>query len=141
MIIVDTSVWSLALRRSKAGIPVHPVVALLKEFIEQEAEICVPGIVLQEVLSGVRHQAQFDRLRAALHPFRVEAASEDIHVRAAEVFNACQAAGVAATAIDCLIAATAERSQARILAVDGDYQHMAAVVPIELVEWAPKRGS
>ena len=139
MIVVDTSVWSLALRRARADVPPHPAVVLLKELIAQEADLCIPGIVLQEVLSGVRHQAQFDKLRAALHPFSVEPASEDVHVRAAEMFNACQRAGVSATAIDCLIAATAERLQAKVLAVDGDYQHIATVVPLEIVDWAPKR--
>lgn len=138
MIIVDTSVWSQAFRRSKAGTPTHPAVALLKELIEQEADLCVPGIVLQEVLSGVRHQAQFDRLRDVLHPFRVESANEEVHVRAAEVFNACKSAGVAATAIDCLIAATAERFHAKILAIDGDYLHIATVIPLEIVDRVTK---
>lgn len=138
MIVVDTSVWSLALRRSKTDAPPHPAVLLLRELIEQEADLCIPGIVLQELLSGVRHQAQFERLRTALHAFRVEPATEEVHVRAAEIFNACQRAGVVATAIDCLIAATADRLQARVLATDHDYQHIATVVPLEVLDGSTK---
>ena len=135
---VDTSVWSLALRRSKTDTSPHPAVVLLRQLIEEEADVRIPGIVLQEVLSGVRHQEQFDRLRTTLHAFRLEPATEDIHVRAAEVFNACQRGGVMATAIDCLIAATTQCSQARLLATDGDYQHIASVVPLELIDWSSR---
>lgn len=139
MIVVDTSVWSHALRRASEPDPPHPAVALLRRLIEQDADLCIPGVVLQELLSGVRHEAQFRRLRRVLHTFPVVLATEEAHVAAAQLFNACRSGGVAATAIDCLIAATATQAEAKLLAIDGDYEHMARVVPLELVDWRHSR--
>src|SRR5207244_1626543 len=57
VILVDTSVWSLTFRRrSRPTIP--PVAALVHELILDDAPLVVPGIVLQELLSGVRDPAQ-----------------------------------------------------------------------------------
>jgi predicted nucleic acid-binding protein len=136
MILVDTSVWSLALRRTSGSGPIHPAAARLRRSIEDDEDVRLPGIVLQEVLSGVRHPEQLARLRSGLRGFPVEVATEEIHVRAAEIFNGCRAAGIAGSATDCLIAATADRLGARLLTVDGDYARMAGVVALDLVDWA-----
>ena len=55
-ILVDTCVWSLALRaKTAAGVP---YVGELKELI-QEARACIIGPIRQELLSGIRDAAQF----------------------------------------------------------------------------------
>lgn len=68
MIFVDTSVWSLAFRRSNSAVQVKEVLQL-HEFISQDAPLAVTGIVMQELLSGLREEAQFKRLQGLLATF------------------------------------------------------------------------
>ncbi|BAY25433.1 putative PilT protein [Calothrix sp. NIES-2100] len=68
-VIVDTSVWSLALRRKT---PPHsfPVVALLRDLITDD-QVVLLGAIRQEILSGVRSSEQFTRLRDYLRAIGV----------------------------------------------------------------------
>jgi predicted nucleic acid-binding protein len=62
MVFVDTSVWSLAFRRSKSSVVIKKV-PLLNRLISEDVPIIVAGIVMQELLSGLRETAQFKRLQ------------------------------------------------------------------------------
>jgi predicted nucleic acid-binding protein len=90
-IFVDTSVWSLALRRD-APSPAKEVRALIQA-IEVGDTILTTGLVLQELLqgfSGPRNRAQIlDRFSAV--PLLVP--TRDDHVAAAELRNRCRRAG------------------------------------------------
>ncbi len=68
MIIVDTSVWSRALRRPTDGRQ-DPAAGLLRSLIQEHQPVGLLGIVYQELLTGVPHPEQLGRLRAALDPF------------------------------------------------------------------------
>ncbi len=68
MIFVDTSVWSLAFRRLNSAIQIKEVLQL-HELISQDAPVAVAGIVMQELLSGLREEAQFKRLHGLLASF------------------------------------------------------------------------
>ena len=64
MIVVDTSVWSLAFRRRSWPNGVMPgVVKLLQKLTKEKQQVVVPGIVLQELLSGVKDPAQGERIK------------------------------------------------------------------------------
>jgi len=65
-VVVDTSVWSLAFRRNTAD-PTREV-QFLKDLI-QDGRVILLGLVRQELLSGIRHTAQFDRLKQLLRAF------------------------------------------------------------------------
>src|SRR5690606_3965452 len=90
-VIVDTSVWSLALRRRnrKEG----PETAALSALIS-EGRVVLLGAVRQEILSGVRHIEQFGHLRSALEPFPDETIGSDDYIEAARLCNECLRAGV-----------------------------------------------
>ncbi len=132
MIVVDTSVWSLAFRRRASDRPEPPAVATLRARIAAGEPILLPGIVRQELLSGLRHEAQFDRLRAVTAPFKPLLATEEDHVEAARLVNACRRGGVQAGAVDALLVAMAMRLGATLMTTDADFLHMHAVVPFEL---------
>lgn len=129
MIVVDTSVWSRAFRR-RSGSQHEPSVEKLRELIRLDADVRIPGVALQELLSGVRHDEQFSKLRRVMRGFPVLLADEQTHVRAARIYNDCVRSGVAATSLDCLIAAHA--SEAELLTADGDFEHMAEVCELTL---------
>jgi hypothetical protein len=138
LITVDTSVLSLAFRRPRrAGGAAHPAVVRLREAIESGAPVVVPGICTQELLTGVRTTEQFDRLVDLLAPFPVLLASRAHHLAASRVANACRAAGVAAGAVDALIAALTIESHARLLTADADFARVATVCPLALEPYAP----
>lgn len=128
MIVVDTSVWSRAFRRRPSA-PPDPVAGLLSRLIEAHERVVVPGIVLQELLSGVRDPSQGTRLAAAMAPFDVILATHEDHVLAASISNTCRARGVAVTTPDALIAASAARRQALLLTADHDFVRMAECHP------------
>jgi len=65
-VIVDTSVWSLALRRGQQ--PNDPYVALFRDLIV-DGRVVLLGAVRQELLSGIRHAEQFERLKNYLRTF------------------------------------------------------------------------
>jgi predicted nucleic acid-binding protein len=101
-VIVDTCVWSLALRRKtySASPVAHELERLIKEFRVQ-----MIGPIRQEILSGIRSKAQFNSLKDRLSNFPdVPVITED-YERAADFFNLCRAKGVQGSNTDFLICA------------------------------------
>ncbi|MGG6264695.1 hypothetical protein ACQ4M3_14870 [Leptolyngbya sp. AN03gr2] len=64
-VIVDTSVWSLALRRNA---PNSQTTDRLRTLITED-EVIILGAIRQEILSGLRTPEQFTRLRDYLRAF------------------------------------------------------------------------
>jgi predicted nucleic acid-binding protein len=128
-VLVDTSVWSLALRRQVRVR--HPAVDELRALID-EGRVAMIGPIRQELLSGIRDPASFERLRRELAAFPDEPLETADVERAAEHFNACRAQGVQGSNTDFLICASAERRQLPILTTDTDFSRYAGILPIVL---------
>ncbi len=90
------------------------------------------GPIRQELLSGIRDKAQFERLRELLRPFIDEPLTTEHFERAAEMSNQCIAAGIATTAVDMLICAAAILAGAKVFTGDLDFVAYAKVLPIQL---------
>jgi len=65
-IIVDTSIWSSALRR---GIRNNSEAVQELRHLVQDHRVQMIGPVRQEILSGIRHESQFNKLKAHLENF------------------------------------------------------------------------
>jgi predicted nucleic acid-binding protein len=128
-IIVDTSVWSLALRRQKPR-PSAEVLELAE--LIREGRAALLGPVRQELLSGVPILQHYERLRDHLRAFPDVALESEDYEEAAAFFNLCRAKGVQGSNTDFLICAAAARRQFAILTTDADFANYAKVVPIEL---------
>jgi len=138
LIVLDTSVLSAAFRR-RTKIEKEPdVAALIKRLVREDVPLAIPGIVLQELLSGVRTDDQFERLQAVAEGFPVLTAERADHVVAAQVSNACRRAGVSATTIDCLIAAQTIVARGRLLTLDRDFGLMAPHCGLQLFPPQPR---
>jgi predicted nucleic acid-binding protein len=111
VILVDTSVWSLALRRRKSESDEPGEARVLRELIEADEEISLPGIVLQEVLSGIRGKAEFERLEEILAGFPLILATKQTHIEAARIANTCRSEGIAVSTVDCLHSSNGHRAQ------------------------------
>ena len=126
-VVVDTSVWSLAFRRRKEA--KLPLVDILSELVQQGLVVML-GPVRQEVLSGIGHRDQFERLRERLAAFPdLELTTRDFET-AAELCNRCIAKGVQAAHTDFLIAATAINRGYAVLSADKDFENIARIIPV-----------
>lgn len=132
-VLVDTSVWSLALRRRRQDLnPVESaVVEGLLEFI-RAGRARIIGIVRQEVLSGIKTAEQFESLREMLAEFPDEETLPRDHVEAAKMGNACRAKGLATSPVDMLLCAVAVRSDCEISTTDPDFERYSRVLTIRL---------
>jgi predicted nucleic acid-binding protein len=133
VILVDTPMWSLALRRRSVALN-EDERAHVDEWrrLVEAGEIALIGPVRQEVLSGVRDEAAWERLRDAMRPFPDLRLDTETYELAASFFNRCQAAGVAGSAIDLLICAASAQFAAPIYTVDADFRRYAAVLGLDL---------
>lgn len=129
--IVDTSVWSLALRRNKTveSIEVHK----LKTLINKGEKIFLLGIIVQEILQGIRDCGQLKKVRDAISCFPIiEPVFED-YVYAAELFNHCRSKGIQASTIDFLIASICIRNDFFLLSADKDFQNICRHSKLKLL--------
>jgi hypothetical protein len=130
-ILVDTSVWSLALRRKTP--PDNLFVDELNELIK-ERRVQMIGPIRQEILSGIREEAQFQTLKKQLSAFSdLEMVTED-YERAAEIFNTNRRQGIQGSNTDFLICALSERYDMPILTTDEDFKLFQKHIPIRLHE-------
>lgn len=129
-LLVDTSVWSLALRRDAEAS--EPEIRHLEEALVGSEVIVTTGLILQELLqgfSGPRAQSRIVERFASLPLLQPD--RED-HVRAATLRNACRRAGVQLGTIDALIAQLCIRNDVTLLTTDQDFTHAAKHCPLRV---------
>ncbi len=128
-IIIDTCVWSLALRRGKSI--ENEYVNELKELIK-EARAQLIGPVRQELLSGIKSKKQYNLLRDHLRAFEDLAIQHQDYELAAEFFTVAGKKGIQGSNTDFLICAISTRHKMPILTTDKDFIHFQTVLPINL---------
>jgi predicted nucleic acid-binding protein len=134
VILLDTSVVSAVLRRKRKGPAEEQTATQLAALLQTDEPIALPGIVLQELLSGLADRKQHERvLRAIQDSFPVLLATEGDHRNAADVFSACVAAGVSISTPDALIAAQTLNRRARLFTTDADFRRLPAAIGLRLV--------
>ncbi|PIT99567.1 MAG: PIN domain nuclease [Bdellovibrionales bacterium CG10_big_fil_rev_8_21_14_0_10_45_34] len=129
MILVDTCVWSEALRRSKR--PESAVVIQFRKLIE-ENQASIIGPIRQELLSGIKDPKFFTLLKDKLHSFPDISILEHDYELAAEFYNRCQRAGVQGSNTDFLICAVSSRLNLPIFTTDKDFVRFQKVLKVEL---------
>jgi predicted nucleic acid-binding protein len=130
-VIVDTSVWSLALRRAKKVDDVVP--RELAELI-REGRVVMLGPVRQELLSGIKEKQQFDTLSEHLRAFPDLGLETADYEEGASSFNRCREKGIQGSNTDFLICAVALRRDYSIFTTDGDFRHFARALKLKLHE-------
>ena len=132
-LLVDTSVWSLALRRDRPQDV--PAVDELVRALGGDDIVVTTGLILQEILQGFvpdRARAQIIE-RFASMPL-VEPDRDD-YIAGAEVRNTCRRAGVQLGTVDALIAQLAIRHKHTLLTTDRDFEHAAPHIGLSI--WRP----
>ena len=134
MVLVDTPVWSLALRRRRGELNARErrVTLMLAELI-REGRAQLMGVVRQELLSGIREEERFKKLRDYLRAFEDPQPQTGDYEEAARMANLCRRQGVAGSTVDFLICALAGRRNWHILTTDRDFARYAKVVGVKLL--------
>jgi predicted nucleic acid-binding protein len=133
-ILVDTSVWSLALRRPKT-VALNAVqmktVSTLGDLV-RDGRAVLTGAIRQELLSGIKLEAQFETLRSALTAFEDVAPAMQDYELAAQLFNTCRSKGIQGSNTDFLICAISKNHRLPILSLDNDFANYQKHLPIQL---------
>lgn len=124
-VLVDTSVWSLALRRAKPT--ANAIVAELVELIA-ESRVEMIGAIRQELLSGLRQATKYHTLREQLRAFPDLVLDNRDYETAADHFNECRAVGLQGSNTDFLICAVAKRRSLAVFTADNDFDAFAPVL-------------
>jgi len=128
-VIVDTSVWSLALRRDKEDSPAP--VQELRQIIHSH-RVQIIGPIRQEILSGIRSESQFKKLRKHLESFPDLPILTEDYITAAKFFNHCRSKGIQGSNTDFLICAVAVRNKFSIYTTDKDFDLFSKYIQIVL---------
>lgn len=129
-LLVDTSVWSLGLRRDAPSD--GPQVRGLRDALAGGDIVATTGVILQEVLQGVAPSRIREQITETFASLEYIAPSREDHVAAAGVRDTLRAAGVQVGTIDALIAQLAVAGGHTLLTTDKDFQFAARHVDLRL---------
>jgi predicted nucleic acid-binding protein len=122
-LFVDTSVWSLALRRdAPAG---RAEVGMLVWVVESGETLLTTGLVLQELLQGFAGPKSRSQIIERFSALPLIAPNRDDHIEAAELRNHCRRKGVQIGTIDALLAQLCIRHDLTMLTADQDFTRVA----------------
>ncbi len=129
-ILVDTSVWSLALRKKGRT---YSQETILKQLII-DGRVRIIGPIRQELLSGIVEKKQFDKLKRHLSYFPDLILETSDFERGAEFYNICRKKGIQGSHTDFLICAMAYAHDLQIFTTDKDFDRFNKVLPIKLFD-------
>lgn len=133
--LVDTSVW-IDFFNGHAS----PHADRLAQAIAADEPIAVPGLVLTEVLQGLKTDAQALRITSLLDAFEPVAELQCAEYRqAAGLYRRCRSRGFAVrSTVDCVIAQMCLRDHLPLLTKDRDFEAIARCSSLRLVEVSPQ---
>jgi len=130
-VLVDTSVWSLALRKKEWTKEEQRVVDHLSKLI-RNLNVVLIGPIRQEILSGISTKEKFDLLKEKLSIFEDHAIDTHDYELAAEFYNECRHHGIQGSHIDYLLCAFAVNHDLTIFTLDKDFQNYKKYLNIQL---------
>jgi predicted nucleic acid-binding protein len=129
-VLVDTCIWSAALRHKE---PDMDISNKLKDLI-RDGRASIIGPIRQEILSGISSRKQFHKLKKILSSFEDIPLKREHFERAAEFSNICRSKGIQGSTIDFLICAVAYLESLVIYTTDSDFKNYSKFLPIECVQ-------
>lgn len=126
MILVDTSVWVDFLR----GVD-SPQRHSLHGFLESGEDLSITGIILTEILQGIREEKQYQALKEYFFAFQIyPPRGVETYVAAADLYRECRKKGKTVrktvnSIIVCIIAAICLENDLTLLHKDADFDRIA----------------
>ncbi|HEX4972718.1 MAG TPA: PIN domain-containing protein [Steroidobacteraceae bacterium] len=137
-LFVDTSVWSLALRRDQPS-DAATVRALMRA-LETGERVMTTGLVLQELLQGFSGPKAQEQIVDRFAELALIVPDRDDHIAAAALRNQCRKKGVQVETIDALVAQLCIRHELVLLTTDEDFGHIARHSDLRLWEGTALNG-
>ncbi len=121
MVLVDTTVWiDFFTGRTE------PHVETLQKLIESGEDLSLCGVVLTEVLQGIRSDAVFRKTREYLGDLVFLPMRRTTFSRAADIYRSLRKKGITIrNPVDCMIASVAIEYDVRLLHNDRDFTNIA----------------
>jgi len=124
LILVDTSVWIDFLKGTKSRQEI-----ILKKLIEEEEDICITGIILTEILQGVKNDFKYKEIKKFLLALPIFFPKKETYIKAAEIYRKCRKTGITIrSTVDCLIAQIAIENDLILLHKDRDFDKIAEII-------------
>ena len=130
-VLVDTSVWSLALRKKARSTDEEAVVDRLSAII-RDLHLVMIGPIRQEILSGISDNARFEELRGKISVFPDFDITTADYELAAKFNNECRKNGIQGSHTDYLICSVAQNNNMSILTLDKDFQRYKEYIGIRI---------
>lgn len=125
MILVDTSVWIDYFRERST-----PAVSRLDKAIDNGEDLCTCGLILTEILQGIRSQQQYVRTRTYFSRLLYLPLNQNAYIDAADLYRQAQRKGkTIRKTVDCIIAACALLHRVPLLHADRDFTTLASISP------------
>ena len=120
MVLVDTTVWiDFFSDRNK------PHVAMLQELIENEEDLCLCGVILAEVLQGIRSDTDFTKTKGYKTIYFPAYAANNIFTGGGDLQIPSKEGITIRKPVDCMIASVAIEYDIPLLHNDRDFDHIA----------------
>lgn len=130
MILVDTTVWIDFF----AGRP-RPHVATLEQLLQTGEDICICGIVLAEVLQGIRSDSEYTKTKDYFESLVFLPMIHATFLRSSQMYRALRKKGLTIrTPLDCMIASVAIEHRVPLLHNDRDFDKIANYTNLEVVK-------
>lgn len=127
MVLVDSSVWIDYLSLSSSQTE-----ATLESLIRPNNQVVTTGVILQEVLQGIRNERSFRLTEKLLGKLPLVEPYPRTYVRAAEMFRRLASKGKSPTTIDTLLAALVAENRLRLFTLDREFEIFRSHFGLEL---------
>jgi predicted nucleic acid-binding protein len=117
MVLIDTTVWIDFFAGTQL-----PHVATLERLIKNREDICICGIILTEVLQGIREKSEFQKTKELFNAMIFLPMPYSVFLGAAEIYRALRRKGITIrNSVDCMIASVAIENDIQLLHNDRDF--------------------
>jgi len=130
VILVDTSVF-IDFFAGKHSKPVE----LLVKSIGESADICTCGLIISEVLQGIRADKEYDRVKAVLRGLLYFPLTKEMFVHASSLYRTlCKNGKTIRSPVDCIIAALCLEHEISLIHNDRDFAAIAQYTSLKVVQ-------
>lgn len=128
MIVVDTTVW-VDLFKGKETTQVQ----ILEALVVDRTDLCTCGVILAEVLQGIRNRNQYRQTRAVLENLVYLPMIRSTFIHSADIYRTLRSEGITIrNPIDCMIASVCLENKVALLHNDRDFTYIAQVFPLQI---------
>ncbi|MFA7160161.1 MAG: PIN domain nuclease [Kiritimatiellia bacterium] len=130
MIIVDTSVW-IDFFHGKDSSEVHT----LERILNAGENICICGVILAEVLQGIRKDKDYRETLSRFESFLFLPMNQHTFIKAAELYRMLRHKGITIrNTVDCMIAAVAIEHDILLLHHDRNFNAIAKYCGLKILK-------